>query len=402
MKPLSLISAIILIAKISFASIVLDATSSADVTNSAAIAISHTITSGNILIVNITSKNQAISTVEWNNEPMILGSEINQNNMRVAMYYLKSPATGTYYVNITTSGPTDISAIVTSFSGVELTSPFGNFTLLGNQSISASINVEGSSNDVVIDAIGCKNQTPEADTSQVVTGIIGTSIKTGSSRKEVNGNTTMTWNMNVINDWGAIGVSLKPEFTLPINLVRFTAIPENSSVTVKWTTGTEKNNDYFTIQRSSDGNNFKDISRIDGAGNSNSLLNYSYTDDNPLSGTSYYRLKQTDFNNLQTQSEIVSVSLTKTTGNSDFYVFPNPSVQGENINIKVNGMEAEKEVLIVVKNVFGEELYSKVTFSDFNGEVLEAFDTMNRLPSGTYIIVASSLNKVYSKKLIIH
>ena len=84
---------------------------------------------------------------------------------------------------------------------------------------------------------------------------------------------------------------------LPITLIEFSAIVDGLGVKLNWTTSTEINNDYFTIERSSNGVDFEGhvLSTIDGAGNSTINKHYQIYDENPLSGTSYYRLKQTDF-----------------------------------------------------------------------------------------------------------
>lgn len=84
---------------------------------------------------------------------------------------------------------------------------------------------------------------------------------------------------------------------LPIKLVDFTAsiVREETAVLLDWQTESEVNNDFFTIERSSDGYNWLAIHKASGAGSSNSLLRYEHLDENPLSGISYYRLKQTDF-----------------------------------------------------------------------------------------------------------
>jgi len=65
-------------------------------------------------------------------------------------------------------------------------------------------------------------------------------------------------------------------------------------IILQWSTGLEKNNDYFTIERSSDGSNYEEIAKIDGVGNSLDKSDYKYIDKNPLTGKNYYRLKHTD------------------------------------------------------------------------------------------------------------
>lgn len=94
---------------------------------------------------------------------------------------------------------------------------------------------------------------------------------------------------------------------LPIELTEFQAFTEQQAIACTWRTETERDNDYFTVERSSDGLNFEPIGQMDGAGNSINPLNYKLYDSSPLSGLSYYRLRQTDFNGASTLSDVVSV-----------------------------------------------------------------------------------------------
>jgi hypothetical protein len=94
---------------------------------------------------------------------------------------------------------------------------------------------------------------------------------------------------------------------LPITLLNFTAVPNGQVVDLSWTTASEINNDYFTIERSVDAVNFSSVLVREGAGNSSVVLTYTDVDAMPLMGLSYYRLKQTDFNGDFSYSDIVPV-----------------------------------------------------------------------------------------------
>jgi hypothetical protein len=83
---------------------------------------------------------------------------------------------------------------------------------------------------------------------------------------------------------------------LPIELLFFRGVNEGDHNVLRWATASEEGNDYFTIERSTDGVNFVELGRVDGAGNSTQLLNYLFVDNYPAIGENYYRLKQTDFN----------------------------------------------------------------------------------------------------------
>ncbi len=94
---------------------------------------------------------------------------------------------------------------------------------------------------------------------------------------------------------------------LPISLAEFDATPTGEKVSVNWTTATEANTDYYIVERSADGISYEEVTKIKGAGNSMSLLDYSIIDPNPISGISYYRLKQVDIYGAIEYSEPVDI-----------------------------------------------------------------------------------------------
>ena len=85
--------------------------------------------------------------------------------------------------------------------------------------------------------------------------------------------------------------------SLPIELLDFHASCEGKNTLVTWSTGSETNNASYTIEKSDDGKNFYFLTKVSGAGNSSTTLNYSVVDKTASSGTVYYRLSQTDFDN---------------------------------------------------------------------------------------------------------
>jgi hypothetical protein len=82
---------------------------------------------------------------------------------------------------------------------------------------------------------------------------------------------------------------------LPIELLSFLALPNDQSIEIRWTTATEINNDFFTIERSLDARDWEILGTLNGAGTTSQVQKYSYTDNFPHEGIAYYRLKQTDF-----------------------------------------------------------------------------------------------------------
>jgi hypothetical protein len=100
---------------------------------------------------------------------------------------------------------------------------------------------------------------------------------------------------------------------LPIVLAFFKAIQQDEFIDLSWQTVSEENNDYYTLERSSNGINFQELTTVNGAGNSIEVMDYSYQDNNPFQGVSYYRLRQTDYDGT---SEIFQVIAAEYYGNS--------------------------------------------------------------------------------------
>jgi Secretion system C-terminal sorting domain len=172
---------------------------------------------------------------------------------------------------------------------------------------------------------------------------------------------------------------------LPIVLLYFDAKLNNDQVDLSWVTKSETDNDYFTLEKSKDGINWKEFSQIDGAGSSVSDLYYDDVDLNPYMGLSYYRLKQTDFNGDYEYSQAVAVSR-----DFDLAIFPNPA-DGDVI------ISGEFEIgEIEVYNAIGQKIPLEIV--EENG--LLTFSTQD-LVNGTYLIVFSNAAITGVKKLIV-
>ena len=151
------------------------------------------------------------------------------------------------------------------------------------------------------------------------------------------------------NTLTTVGQPLVPSFwtaaefgsPLPVELLYFDVQPKGHDVLCTWSTATEVNNDFFTVERSADAESFSPIGDVDGAGDSQTILRYSFTDEEPLSGLSYYRLRQTDFDGTETRSAIVPVWF-ETPGN-ELVVYPNPC----NAEIFIAGALAGEQAFVL-------------------------------------------------------
>jgi len=137
---------------------------------------------------------------------------------------------------------------------------------------------------------------------------------------------------------------------LPIVLTKFSATPMGVNVQLNWTTATEINNDYFTLEHSANGSTFEEVAIVKGAGNSSIILNYSVMDLKSYFGTSFYRLKQTDHDGNYSYSDIIS---TKSGREFTFNVFPNPFQQ--TLNIYLDDVLLLNETQLVVFDITGKE-----------------------------------------------
>lgn len=120
---------------------------------------------------------------------------------------------------------------------------------------------------------------------------------------------------------------------LPIELISFNGTKAENTVDLFWSTASERNNDYFTLENSTDGINFIQIDKIKGAGTTTELQEYSYLNTNLNSGLNYFRLSQTDYDGTIKRLEIIAFEREKSSSN--YSVYPNPS-NDRKINIDLN------------------------------------------------------------------
>jgi hypothetical protein len=190
---------------------------------------------------------------------------------------------------------------------------------------------------------------------------------------------------------------------LPIELSSFEVEKgEDEKVHLHWTTSSEINNSHFLVERSQDAKVFSEIGRVEGAGNSNALLNYYFVDENPYIGESYYRLKQVDYDGNYEYSSVISVSTDHEGDNSNnFIVFPNPS-SGEQVFVKAYGGTPDEQVQIVVTDLQGKIISSQLVITGHHGEFVTGLDPNQTLSPGVYTVNEIDHDEIQSQRLIIH
>ena len=166
---------------------------------------------------------------------------------------------------------------------------------------------------------------------------------------------------------------------LPIKLLNFSATSERERVRLDWTTASEINNDYFTVEKSIDGRIFYPIGEVDGANNSTTKNEYYLDDIRPTYGISYYRLKQTDYDGQFTYSDIVPVNYKKSF--KQYSVFPNPAA--DNAYIVGESMGGSE---VIIRNTEGGLI--NTLHIDGSKQIISL--PISELPQGIYFIEVRS------------
>jgi len=175
-------------------------------------------------------------------------------------------------------------------------------------------------------------------------------------------------------------------YPLPVMMKSFHAECKENTVELHWSTATELNNARFNIYRSQDTKTWEDLGSVEGAGNSSNSQNYSTTDRQPLNGTAYYQLVQTDYDGSSKTFEPIAVScndpfLTEV----EIEIYPNPA--GSEFNLMINTLEAE-DAEICITDLSGRNLNCR-QISLTAGSQSHSFKTSDLMP-GTYLLQLKS------------
>ena len=182
---------------------------------------------------------------------------------------------------------------------------------------------------------------------------------------------------------------------LPIELVDFSARCEGSVVRVEWTTATEQNNDFFTIQRSRDAQDWETIGTMNGAGTSISNITYSFVDESPLA-TGYYRMLQTDFDGTTTSSPTVAAGCETNGGLQIVNAWDN----GENIQVVVSSSFNDVHTAVLL------DAQGKVLITQPQQAISEGITTLSipkgTLATGIYVIQLQHANGALSRRVLLN
>lgn len=177
--------------------------------------------------------------------------------------------------------------------------------------------------------------------------------------------------------------------TLPVLLSNFDILKQAGGVKLLWQTVAEHDNREFVIYKSGDGKQFERLTQIASAGNSNTVKDYSFFDQQPLMGNNYYKLIQIDHDGKETELGVKVVNFPLSA--IGIQIYPNPTVD-------------------MVKISFGENGYTTLMVTDINGKIVERRSiqsgqssvevSLNNRPSGTYLLHLNGPDGRFTEKIL--
>ncbi len=187
---------------------------------------------------------------------------------------------------------------------------------------------------------------------------------------------------------------------LPVSLLYFKGLynEQLQTVELRWATASESNNDYFTIERSANGEEFATIGNVKGNGTSQLSNKYQFTDDAVKTGVYYYRLSQTDLDGTTVHFKIIRIELG---GSSQPFVsvYPNPVLRGEDVTVDLIDVP-NGEYTIAIHDPQGIQVaQTQFRLSQSSGSATLPLHT---LLSGVYIVRITSASWSTNRKLVIH
>ena len=179
---------------------------------------------------------------------------------------------------------------------------------------------------------------------------------------------------------GSVDLGCGAPIPLGVNLTNFTGVAKERTNELHWSTASETDNDYFTVQSSLDYNTWSDVAVVDGAGTTTERSDYELNDDQYSSRITYYRIMETDFNGVNTYSYSIALARDIEINTIISNIFPNPS--NDEMHFVARGGNSDMPITMNVYNSVGQKVISK-EYTDYSGSVALSFN-VSELPVGIY------------------
>jgi hypothetical protein len=215
-----------------------------------------------------------------------------------------------------------------------------------------------------------------------------------------NGTNTSVKYFYVFKDLGnGVVVRQNNAATIPVELSSFSASVSGKVVNLNWATATEKNNNGFSIERSSNGKDFSAIQFVKGKGTTTVQSKYSFTDNNVASGNYYYRLRQIDYDGSISYSKTVEVNVTVNPNTFELSQnYPNPFNPSTNIKF-TSGKSGNASVKVF--NTLGQEVATIFNSNVEAGKAYEINFDASKLTSGIYFYQLKEGKNMLTKKMLL-
>ncbi len=166
---------------------------------------------------------------------------------------------------------------------------------------------------------------------------------------------------------------------LPLQLMSFLAENKGKNNQLTWRTASEVNTSHFVVQRSKDGNQFVDLGQVAAINDRTKINTYSFTDQTPLNGNNYYRLKMMDRDGQYKYSNIEVLNSTALINNVK--VYPNPTQSAINTDFNI---AEDSEGDLEIYDAFGKQIMKQ--HLDFKKGKNHVGSDLSSHPAGVYMV----------------
>jgi hypothetical protein len=292
--------------------------------------------------------------------------------------------------------PTDISTLGLTVDGTEITDllDYGYWTITpdaGTATYDVTLTSYGHTNGG--DAPDWHTIVKRANSSSDWASYEANHDNSTQSGFGINPITATLTNMSGFSDFD---VAKNKKGTLPIELSDFSASCNNNIATINWSTASETNNDFFTLEKSNDAEKWDVLKIVSAAGNSNSTNHYSVTDNEPYSGNTYYRLKQTDYDGAYTYSKTISLNC----GSQEIELVSVSYGENNNDVVLLLAANANDNFSFRLFDSKGQQIIAKSVMALSNGTIEIPIPSDN-LGTGIYLITLQNSEKYFGEKILL-
>jgi len=173
--------------------------------------------------------------------------------------------------------------------------------------------------------------------------------------------------------------------SLPVEYLRFEAVQHQETVDLYWATANELNNDYFEVEKSTDGIEWEYLQTQEGAGTSSQVLSYKVNDPHPYPGLNYYRIKQVDLDGKTSLSPVRRIRIQP---KNDFAIsiYPNPVSESQSFTLRVPAFNDAEDIKAFIVDSKGAVVFSRIIQPNELEANSSRITLSPTLPAGLYVI----------------